>query len=541
MKRIMSIAVSVILSCQLFLMTAYAKPDWPADTGIMAEAGIVMDADTGTMIFGQNSRQTYYPASITKILTALVVLEHAALDEQVTFSYDAVNNVEEGSGNSLSLETGDVLSVEDCLYAMLLKSSNQAANALAEHVGGSRDGFVEMMNAKIAELGCTGSHFKNPSGLNDPEQLVTPYDMALIAKAAFANEDLLTIASSKKHTIPPTSLNPEGLTFSMEHKLLMTTDENSEFYFPDAVAGKTGYTSLAGNTLVTYAERDGRRLIAVILKGSQPQYYRDTINLLEFGFSSFQSVDVAEQGLSYTNGTEPVTLGEHTYDPSELTYGPSTRITLPKEAAFADAEETLETTLPKDHPEGAVAMLRYIYNERKIGDVYLCLKQVEETEASGTDQTERETAVLEDAENGELTSPSDGTDQGENQPDHTKKTGSLKGFGRKALTVLSGVIIFAGLVLLAGVCYLVIQNYREEKRLAERRAARRQRLVEDGCSQEEFERLLEERLNRGRVLEEEDPKEEDPEEDLDDELIEDHPLEDFDILADDEDSDHQNL
>ncbi|MFR4439175.1 MAG: D-alanyl-D-alanine carboxypeptidase family protein [Hungatella sp.] len=516
-------------------MTAYAKPDWPADTGIMAEAGIVMDADTGTMIFGQNSRQTYYPASITKILTALVVLEHAALDEQVTFSYDAVNNVEEGSGNSLSLETGDVLSVEDCLYAMLLKSSNQAANALAEHVGGSRDGFVEMMNGKIAELGCTGSHFKNPSGLNDPEQLVTPYDMALIAKAAFANEDLLTIASSKRHTIPPTSLNPEGLTFSMEHKLLMTTDENSEFYFPDAVAGKTGYTSLAGNTLVTYAERDGRRLIAVILKGSQPQYYRDTINLLEFGFSSFQNVDVAEQGLSYTNGIEPVTLGEHTYDPSELTYGPSTRITLPKEAAFADAEETLETTLPKDHPEGAVAMLRYIYNERKIGDVYLCLKQVEETEASGTDQTEERQRFwkMRRMENW----PAPVMEQiGENQPDHTKKTGSLKGFGRKALTVLAGVIIFAGLVLLAGVCYLVIQNYWEEKRLAERRAARRQRLVEDGCSQEEFERLLEERLNRGRVLEEEDP-----EEDLDDELIEDHPLEDFDILADDEDSDHQNL
>lgn len=528
MKRILSIAISVILSCQLFLMTAYAKPDWPADTGIMAEAGIVMDMDTGTMIFGQNSRQTYYPASITKILTALVVLEHASLDEQVTFSYDAVNNVEEGSGNALSLETGDVLSVEDCLYAMILRSSNQAANALAEHVGGSRDGFVEMMNAKIAELGCTGSHFKNPSGLNDPEQLVTPYDMALIGRVAFSNEDLLKIASAKKYTIPPTSLNPEGLTFSMEHKLLMTTDETSELYFPDAVAGKTGYTSLAGNTLITYAERDGRRLVAVVLKGSQPQYYKDTINLLEFGFSDFQNVDVAEQGLSYTNGTESVTIADTSYDPSDLTYGPSTKITLPKEATFADAEETLETALPADAPEGAVAMLRYIYNERKIGDVYLCQKDVSavgEAEttgiADGTESSE-ETTVSDEETETEGASPSDS--QMESQPED----GTTGGAGSKILTVLAGVIIAVGVALLLGVCYIVIQNRREEKRLAERREARRRRLIEDGCSEEEFERLLEERLNRGRILEEED---------LGEELIEEEPLEEFDILAEDDDSD----
>ncbi len=127
------------------LFPAYAAPEWPNDTGVLAEGGIVIDADSGAMLFGQNVRLQYYPASITKLLTALVVLENASLDEQVNFSYEAVYDVEEGSGNKVGLEEGDVLSVEDCLYAMLLMSSNQAANALAEHVGGSRQGFVDMM------------------------------------------------------------------------------------------------------------------------------------------------------------------------------------------------------------------------------------------------------------------------------------------------------------------------------------------------------------------------------------------------------------
>ena len=190
MKGILKKMAGLLLAAGLSIGcagTALARPDWPSDMGIMAEGGIVMDFNSGAVIFGQNIHQASQPASITKLLTALVVLENSSLDETVTFSYDAVNNVEAGSGNKLSLETGDQLSVEDCLYAMLLVSSNQAANALAEHVAGSRDGFVEMMNQKIEELGCGESRFANPSGLNDDNQYVSPYDIALIARAAFSN------------------------------------------------------------------------------------------------------------------------------------------------------------------------------------------------------------------------------------------------------------------------------------------------------------------------------------------------------------------
>ena len=123
---------SVLAFCQLFAMTAFARPDWPSDTGIQAEAGALMDVDSGTMIFGQNSHVEYPPASITKLLTALIVLEHAELSDTVTYSETAMNSVEADSGNKYSLAIGDTMTVEDCLYALLLSSVNQSANALAE-------------------------------------------------------------------------------------------------------------------------------------------------------------------------------------------------------------------------------------------------------------------------------------------------------------------------------------------------------------------------------------------------------------------------
>lgn len=485
MKRMISVLMSMIVISQLWLIPAMAAPDWPADTGILAEGGIVMDADSGAMLFGQNSRKAYPPASITKLVTALVVLEHAQLDEMVTFSEDAVNNVESGSGNALSLAVGDRLSVEDCLYALLLRSSNQAANALAEHVGGSRDGFVVMMNETAARIGCTGSLFKNPSGLNDPEQVVTPYDMALIGREAFQNPELLKIASSLKHTFPATIQNPEGITASMEHLLLTTEDSSSEFYFPDAVAGKIGYTSLAGNTQVTYAQRDGRTIIAVVLKGTQPQYYLDAITLMEFGFKRFQNLEIAGQETAYITGDEAVVIGDQSYEPSELMIEPSAAITLPKDAAFTDAVRTLDTDLPEGRPDGAVALIRYTYNDRKIGEAYLCLKTVSIPEESTQEpatlaETQPETMAAEPE-----SSPAESLEQQAPKSDGTRNDGITK--------VLIGLGALVVILLLAGGGYLYYEKKKEDERREARRARRRQRLMEDGSSEEEFDRMIKER------------------------------------------------
>lgn len=451
------------------IMNACAKPDWPADTGVLAEAGIVMDMDSKTVLFGQNIHLPYPPASITKLLTALVVVENARLDETVTFSHDAIYNVEAGSSNTLHFEEGDQLSVEHCLYAMLLISSNPAANALAEHVGKSRSGFVDMMNEKLKELGCEESHFANPSGLNDDNQYVSAYDMALIAAAAFENEQVLAISSSINHSIPATLNNPEGASFQMEHKLVRTTSTGSQYYLEGATAGKTGYTRKAGNTLVTYAVRDGKNLVSVILKGTQPQYYMDAKEIMNFGFSSFQNLPVAGSE-TFLQENQQVEANGTSYPVSDLSYDDNAVISLPVGAVFSDAERTLVTELPAGHPQDAAAMLQYTYNGRAVGTAWLHSKS--------------------------LHSSQDLTVQPVPNEDITKPEREKKEHGNLGRILLTAVGILAAVALLAGGFLLFREKQRREREaLARRRARRRQRLLESGVSEEEFNRLRQERFH----------------------------------------------
>lgn len=486
--KIKRLLCGVLVMCQVFTMTAFAKPEWPKDTGIMAEAGSVMDVDSGTMIFGQNSHVEYPPASITKLLTALVVLEHVDdLSASVEFTESAMMNVEPDSGNKMSLVIGDTMTVEDALHALLLQSVNQSANALAEHVAGSMDAFVEMMNAKLEELGCQDSHFENPSGLNGDTQNVSAYDMALIGCAAFSNEKLLEISSTESYRTGAISNHPDGYLLKQEHRLVITEDPESPFYFPEAVAGKTGYLLKAGNTLVTYAEKDGRRLVSVILKGSPRQYFVDGKELLRFGFDSFYNVVIAENETNYVTGESPVEIGGTTYAPSELKIEEGRMITLPEGAVFADAESTL-VELPADHPEDAVGLLRYIYNDRKIGEAYLMLKDGAAIDADAavnvTEPEETEPAVTEEE-----------TKAGISKEDKTSDEKNEGGF-----PILPIVIILL-LGAAGGGGYYWIQNERkkEAEEAARRREKRRQRLMEEGAEAEaEFNRLLEAKRNRNK-------------------------------------------
>jgi len=200
-----------VVFASLMPMTAYGAADWPSEVAIEADGGILMDAETGTILYGKNINEAYYPASITKLLTAQVVLDRCKLDETVEFSQNAVYNVEQGS-KSLSMDTGDRMSVKDSLYGLILHSANEVANALAEHAAGSTEEFAKLMNQKAEELGCTGSNFVNPSGLNDPEHYTTAYDMALIARAALNYSEIVEIMGTRVYKIPPSQKAPEGQT-----------------------------------------------------------------------------------------------------------------------------------------------------------------------------------------------------------------------------------------------------------------------------------------------------------------------------------------
>ena len=270
---------------------------------VQSEGAVLLNANTGEILFEKNGNTRFYPASITKLMTALLTVENCSLSDTVTFSKTATTNLESGAV-TLNLTEGDQLTVEQCLYGLLLKSANEIANGLAEHISGSVSSFADKMNARAKELGCTDTHFANPNGLNNTEHYTTPRDMAIIARAAFQNPTVAKVASTLSYEFPATK-KASARTITMGHKMLYPNDSR---YYYGIGAGKTGYTSKAGNTLATCAERDGLRLIAIIMKSSQT-HYEDTKALLDYGFALAEAGELSTS--SSSGGSSQTTAGWH--------------------------------------------------------------------------------------------------------------------------------------------------------------------------------------------------------------------------------------
>lgn len=254
---------------------------------VWAESAVVMDLDSGTFLYSKNMDVAKYPASITKILTTLIAIEHSHPSEKVTFSENAVYGIEQGSSN-IGIRLGENLTMEDCLYGMMLESANEVCVAVAEHISGSVDAFVELMNQKAASLGCTNTHFTNPNGLPDENHYTTAHDMALIAQAAYNNATFRKVCQTTTYCIGKTNKCGEERWLSNHHKMLPDRD----YTYEGCTGGKTGFTQAALNTLVTYAERNGRRLVCVSLRTNGRQIYTDTASLLDYGFNNFQNYSI---------------------------------------------------------------------------------------------------------------------------------------------------------------------------------------------------------------------------------------------------------
>ena len=523
MKRILSIFLCLALILGFVPgETAYAAVEWPSDISISADGGILMDINSGAVLFEKNSHEAYYPASITKILTALIVIENCGLDETVTFSNTAVNTLEPNS-SILGARAGDTLSVRDCLYALLLQSANEVANALAEHCAGSMDAFAEMMNEKAAELGCTDSHFANPSGLNDPDHYVSAYDMALIAKAAFSNPTFVEVDSTTYYDVPAGKLKqyPDGWRYYAHHRMLR---RNDSLYYEGVIGGKTGYTSLAGNTLVTCAERDGMKLVAVVLNGHQT-HYSDTKALFDYGFKNFKSVPVADQDSTYSKVADDLTIsGIFSGSATRLTVNKNSAVTLPADGSFSDVTSTLDYDLTDDVPDGAIARIDYQYGDKLVGQAYLeasvtqgyvpgAVKQDADTSETGaaaeitagnpeTENTAAEStaADISGTDAAAETSSARNSGKSANQADSSdKKTGSSKtswlespafGIAKKVLTVIAVIGIIGGAVF--GI--MIYQENKAQNERVLRHQRREKRLKEWGYSTTEFDMIMEEHL-----------------------------------------------
>ena len=334
---------------------------WPQGPRVEAEGATVMDLDTGAFLYSKNAEAKLYPASITKIMTTLLALENGNLSDMVTFSDDAINNTE---GSGIARDYGEQMTLEQCLYGVMLESANECAYAVAEHVGGTVENFVDMMNAKAKELGCTNTHFANPHGLQDENHYTTAHDMALIAQAAYQNETFRIIIGTKMYTIPPTNKHAEETVLRNHHDMLCTYhNANRKYLYPYCVGGKTGYTATANSTLVTYAEKDGMTLICVVMDTQSPNQFIDTVNLFDYAFDNFQVLNVAENDTDYSAETT-VDNGNLNNIAPFVELDKDAVIVLPKTAEFSDTSSSVEYN---DSDPEIAGSITYTYAGRNVG------------------------------------------------------------------------------------------------------------------------------------------------------------------------------
>ena len=263
-------------------------PDEPArEPDLVSEAAIVMDSKTGTILYDKNCEEKEYPASITKIMTCLLALEKGNLEDMVTISHEAVFGIERDSSH-VGLMEGEQVKLEHLLYALMIESANDAAVAIAEHIGGSVEGFAELMNAKASELGCTNTHFVNPNGLFNEDHYTCPKDMALITREALKFPKFKELTQAKHSQIPPTNLCEETRELWKAFKL---TNPQSTFYYEYALGGKTGYVKQSKSTLMTYAEKDGMELICVVMKcAGRKISWKDTRAAFRYAYNNYKYI-----------------------------------------------------------------------------------------------------------------------------------------------------------------------------------------------------------------------------------------------------------
>lgn len=347
---------------------------WPKGPKVESKSAVLMDVDSGTVLYSKKPNAKRYPASITKIMTAMVALEHSSLDETVTYSKDAVAQ-SYGGTSSISRDIGEKMTMEESLYGMMLESANECAWAIAEHVGGTEENFIKMMNDKAESLGCTNTHFDNPNGLPDKEHWTTALDMAKISRAAYQNPIFAKITGTRTYVIPPTNKHKDS-TYLNNHHCMLNYYHTSRYLYDYCVGGKTGYTVAAKSTLVTYAKKDGRTLVCVVMCAQTPNHWLDTRKLLDWGFENFKSVKVSDLSNLSVDSSK---LGTTNYgaDSSLISVDDSSTIMIPKNASESDVTTSLKKSSSSD--SSVIGLMEFKYGNKKVGTCQLKANTSEES------------------------------------------------------------------------------------------------------------------------------------------------------------------
>ncbi len=314
---------------------------------------------TGKVIYEKNAHEELYPASTTKILTALLVLENCKMEDTTIVSQRAISLVPEGYSNA-NLQVGEELTIKDLLYALLLPSANEAANVLAEHVSGSVEAFAELCNNRAKELGCEKLHFVNPNGIHETNHVCTAYDLFLVARECQKHELFNEIVKTTSYTLPSTDIYPGKRTIKTTNDLLVP----GTYYYEYCTGIKTGTTTPAGQCLVASSSKDGINLISVVLggrtniKGLAERFY-DTKELFEFTYNSYSIKEICEQGkkvasLEVGKGTKDTKLLDVVIDTDISTIVPNS-LDVENLQALVDLKEDIQAPIAKNQVLGQVS------------------------------------------------------------------------------------------------------------------------------------------------------------------------------------------
>lgn len=341
--------------------------NWPQGPLIGAKAAVLMDVNTGAILYSKNMDEALYPASITKLMTCLLAVENCSLDEIITVNQSAID-ANDSDGSNMSLIAGEQLTLEELLYGILINSANEACNAVGEHIAGSSEAFVDMMNERAAELGCTNTHFATTNGLHRENHYTTAHDMALIGQAFFEHDILCKLSCIPEYHL-------EANAYHEEHWLHSKNGlyEGKPYYYEFLVGSKTGFTSNSRQTLVSCAERNGMKLICVILMEESPYQFEDTVNLFEYGFSNFSTTMVSNYGNPYEiNHSDFFNTDYDIFGSTSplISIDRDARIILPAGVEFSEVDYSLTYD---DHTTDILAQIDYTYHGMLLGSASITL------------------------------------------------------------------------------------------------------------------------------------------------------------------------
>lgn len=300
-KRILLLVFAFLLS---FVLSLFSTTSFAENTEITTYSPhcILMEASTGKVIYEKSAHDTVYPASTTKIMTAILTLENCKLTDTATVSHEAIYTVPVGYSHAYLVE-GEVLTIDQLLHVLLIPSANDAANVLAEHIAGSISSFVTMMNTKALELGCENTNFVNANGIHDKNHYSTAYDLALMGRYAMQNETFRQIVATTEYTLPATNKYPEANRFFRNTNELIRPDDRDRvdnYYYSYATGIKTGYTEPAKNCIVASSKKDNIEYIVVILGAEKIENglsarYLDCKNLFNYAFENYTTYVMNEE------------------------------------------------------------------------------------------------------------------------------------------------------------------------------------------------------------------------------------------------------